>query len=580
MTDEKTSDFSGPKTADRAGLTPPGTVEFAPDRPMDLNQIADRTRGALTHDPATRSRRLVRLLDTPDQRLDRAGLRLEVKSPLNGTRSKTGALHLELRDRSGQDRASLDLPAKGPLPRFADDLPDGPLLELLHPIVEMRALLTWATLHLEEARTALRDRDGKIRVRLYQVSGETEINGVRSPIPVRIRVEPLKGYGTNAGAIAERIAREFGWVVCHEDLMVGLRRIGMAAEAVPLIGITTKPRLASDGPLEALDTTDTEPKVKSETPAGPAMRTLLGQLLETIESRRAGVIADVDSEFLHEFRVAVRRSRAAIQQLGDTLPEAALDRMREGYRWLGAATGPTRDLDVHMLALKAHSRSLSPKQASALVPLGSHLADCKTRAHKALIRDLKSERYETFISRCRTFLEAEAPGWSETEIKRRPISTVVGKRVVKIYRKTVRQGARIGPETEAEALHDLRKQLKKLRYLIEFIKNLLPKTDTRPLLQKLKTLQQVLGDVQDLEIQTEALHRFGREMAEASKADPDTLMAIGAWAEDLDRKRAEARARFAEVFAPFAERATAQAFRATFAPKSRSHAPQDGETAG
>ena len=576
MTGQRNAALNGLDARSIQAYRAAATIEFAPSPPVDLAQIAEQARGALQVAPAIRSSRLVTLMDTPDQRLDRAGLRLEAESFPRAKRSKTSVINLKLRDLTGQDRAEtrLERPSASPLPRFCDDLPEGPLKDLLRPIVEMRALLTWATLRLKDSQIALRDRNGKIRVRLSQGSGEIEVNGVRSQIPARVRVDPLKGYGANADAVAGRIRRDFGWAACEEDLMVGLRRIGMAVESVPLMQVNRKPRLITDADME-----DTEPKVALETPAGPAMRHILGQLLDTIESRRDGVIADIDSEFLHEFRVAIRRSRTALQQLGDVLPAQAQGRMREDYRWLGAVTGPTRDLDVHILALQAQSRSVSPEQARILEPLGTHLKDSKARAHRTLVTDLNSTRYNAFITCCRTFLAADAQGWSDTDIKRHPISSVVGKQIERVYRKAVRQGARIGPDTEAEALHDLRKKLKKLRYLIEFIRDLVPKDRIRPFLKKLKTLQQVLGDVQDLEIQTEALHRFGHEMAQAGKANPDTLMAIGAWAEDLNRKRAAARVRFAEVFEPFADRETARAFRATFSPKPRPQAPHVGETA-
>ena len=69
-----------------------------------------------------------------------------------------------------------------------------------------------------------------------------------------------------------------------------------------------------------------------------------------------GTIADVDSEFLHDFRVAVRRTRSLQRQLEPVFPPEPLAHFRSEFRWLQQATGPVRDLDVHQLDLVRVSR--------------------------------------------------------------------------------------------------------------------------------------------------------------------------------------------------------------------------------
>jgi CHAD domain-containing protein len=557
----------------RAPLSDKSRIAFATDDVVDLKRICITASGALDADAIARSTRNITLLDTPDRRLQKRSLRLEVDANPPARSKGHRSTRWRLFDSLDRERAAalVESRSKGEIPRFADDLPEGALQTALLPITEMRALLPWTRLQIHEERTCLRDRAGKIRLWITCLKYKIDDSDRPAALPTRIVVEALKGYQANADAVVASLKDTFGWSICSDDVAA---LVGWA------LGIVrTDIEAASPGSPAA-------PKaliIRTHTPAGPAMRGSLSRLLDTIDSRRDGVIADIDSEYLHEFRVAVRRSRSALQQLAAVFPQRAHDTMRNGYRWLGTVTSPTRDLDVHSLAFKAHCRAVTPDQARALAPLGVHLAKAKARAHQVLIKDLNSERYQTFITYCRTVLTDDDAVWTDTNIKRQPISDVVGKQVLKDYRKAVKHGAHIGPETEARALHNLRKKLKKLRYLIEFIRKLYPKDVIFPLLQKLKSLQQVLGEVQDLEIQTDALRRFGRELADVGTvhpdALPDTLMAIGAWAEDLDRQRAEARVRFAEVFAPFADQATAKAFRATFSPKRRSHVTRLGEPA-
>ena len=53
---------------------------------------------------------------------------------------------------------------------------------------------------------------------------------------------------------------------------------------------------------------------------------LLGYLGE-MEANVEGIIADIDTEYLHNFRVAVRRTRSVLKLLGDVLPEGLAARM-------------------------------------------------------------------------------------------------------------------------------------------------------------------------------------------------------------------------------------------------------------
>ena len=54
-------------------------------------------------------------------------------------------------------------------------------------------------------------------------------------------------------------------------------------------------------------------------PAAEAAATILLRLLDTVEANVAGVLADIDTEFLHDLRVSVRRTRSALKLFGDAL---------------------------------------------------------------------------------------------------------------------------------------------------------------------------------------------------------------------------------------------------------------------
>ena len=75
---------------------------------------------------------------------------------------------------------------------------------------------------------------------------------------------------------------------------------------------------------------------------------VLHRLLDTMLANETGTREDIDSEFLHDFRVSVRRTRSAISQIKGVIPQKILDRFRPEFTWLGQITGPTRDMDVYL----------------------------------------------------------------------------------------------------------------------------------------------------------------------------------------------------------------------------------------
>ena len=86
-----------------------------------------------------------------------------------------------------------------------------------------------------------------------------------------------------------------------------------------------------------------------------------------------GTVSDVDTEFLHDFRVAVRRSRSAVKLFGDVLPAALVAWVTPQLRLLGDLTTPSRDLDVLLQELPSLTAGLTSGRREDLEPLVLHL---------------------------------------------------------------------------------------------------------------------------------------------------------------------------------------------------------------
>jgi len=501
-----------------------------------LAAIAEAVCGRLRPDPVRATIRRLRLVDTVDRRLLGKGWQLLASPTDDGE-------HWRLSTAGGRFRAEATL--HGPAPAFADDLPDGALRDRLASVSGIRALHPGPWITLEEQRCALRDGKAKIRCRLVAQTAEIESSGARCST---VRVIALKGYEAEAARVADRIASRFGWDADAPDPLAEL-----ADAAHP-------PPMGAEFP----------PVTDLAEPAGHALRPVMRALLDTVDQRGRGVIADIDSEELHELRVAVRRSRSILTLL--KAEEAELEFARGFFKWLGKVTGRTRDLDVHMLAWRAHRRASAPGADAELEPLGRYLAAERAEAQAALVRTLRSRRFRSGLARWRRALDTGGEVWNEAPAMRPPIGELAGRRIRKLYRRALAEGSAITPDSPAETLHALRKTMKKLRYVFEIVRDGYPRKPTRAVLRVLKELQQVLGDVQDMEVQADALRRFGQELGGRGAAGPGTLMAIGAWAEDLEIGRRQARDRFAEVFEPFARGRFGDRLRALTRAGSRSTA--------
>jgi CHAD domain-containing protein len=268
--------------------------------------------------------------------------------------------------------------------------------------------------------------------------------------------------------------------------------------------------------------------------------------------------------------VAVRRSRSVLRELRRAFPPAALAEQRDALRWIQEVTGPTRDLDVQLLDEPGF---LAPTAGGhdALAPVRELLARQRADAFRLLRRRLRSDTYARRWAAYRSFLatvptSAEAPGAAEDPTggdgadgeaaderpdAARPIAQVAGRRIRRVYARMLDMGGAIDDTSPPEALHELRKRGKEQRYLLELFGGLWPSDTVRPMVRRLKDLQDVLGAHQDHEVQAAQLRSLAGELAGVD-GGPEALLALGVVVDRLHQAQRASRADFAERFAAFA----------------------------
>jgi CHAD domain-containing protein len=402
----------------------------------------------------------------------------------------------------------------------------------------MRRLLP--AVEVESGGSALRvlDADEKTVARV-----ELEIVSVSPPgseanaraLPPRIRIVPVTGYDRARDEVARIV--EGG---------LGLRRDESDELTRALVAIGKKPGTYSSKLRLTLD-----PGLRADEAAKQVHRALL----ETLLANEDGVREDVDSEFLHDFRVSVRRTRSCLGQIKGVFPSEDVEKLRKELAWLGTLTGPTRDMDVYVLKMDDYRSTLPEAVQRDLVPLEEFLRRHQKIEHEKLVAGLDSERYGVLVRHWKEFLEAPLPDDPALPEARRPIREVASERIARCFKRVLKKGRAIRDDSPPEKLHRLRIECKKLRYLLEFFRSLYDPGDVEPLVKSLKRLQDNLGDFNDLEIQQNTLKRFARDMVEEDCATVESLMAMGRLVERLEGRQAEERARFAGCFAAFDDRA-------------------------
>ena len=482
--------------------------------------------------PAAPTRRT--LLDTFDGRLHAAGLRLE---------ARTDGIVTELVLRDG-GRAPVHS-AVGEVPRRAGELPAGLLRDRLTPVLDVRALLPVATVGAVVRPARRRGARGSIRVGV-DVHESVDVGGrptEESCWAAELRIE--RGHA-KAAERARALLRSTGMRPHDGDVLDAI----LATAGVDRRGFAGSPtiRLAADDP------------------AFDAFRRVLANLLAAIDANHQGTVDDLDPEFLHDLRVAVRRTRSVLAQGKRVLPAGVRATYREAFGWLGTATSPARDLDVYVLEWDRYVAPLDEGTVAALEPVRLHIDRRRKAEHGTLSKVLRSARYRQVTDGWRAWLAEPAPTASSGEAGR-PIGTVAAHRIAAAQEQVLARGRAIDADTPAEELHELRKDAKKLRYLIECFGGLYAAAPRKAFVQRLKALQDNLGQHQDAEVHAGQLRDFGAALP-ANRRRPATVDALDRLGESLDASRRSARSEFAERFRAYDTKKTARALDALLASSS------------
>ena len=154
---------------------------------------------------------------------------------------------------------------------------------------------------------------------------------------------------------------------------------------------------------------------------------------------------------------------------------------------------------------------------------------------------------------------AEANGDEPPKRAAAPMRDVVEDRIIAAQRQLLSAGRAITASTPAPLVHELRKDAKRLRYLLECFGGLYAPAARKAFVSRLKALQDNLGMHQDADVHVTHLRRI---VGRAGRGLPvDSFLAAGQLVEQLEQRRAATRAEFAARFSDYDSKATRRALR-------------------
>jgi CHAD domain-containing protein len=239
--------------------------------------------------------------------------------------------------------------------------------------------------------------------------------------------------------------------------------------------------------------------------AGDVVRAALRSQVQALSDADL-MVRTGQADGVHQVRVACRRLRSTLAAFRPVLDRTRTDPVRAELAAVGTALSPTRDAEVAL----AHLRELVAAQPVELVlgPVAARLQQAAIKDEAAGDAQARKVLAGAAYLQLRDDLDALVAEPPLTEAAVRPADEVLREVVVRTGRRLQRAVELAGDSDSDEALHDVRKAAKRLRYTAEAAVPVLGRP-VADLVTVLKGVQEVLGERQDTFITRPLLVHLG-----------------------------------------------------------------------
>lgn len=432
--------------------------------------------------PPRMSRRSETRYDTPNGALGRHGIRLGAVTDDHGLRW--------YRTPPAEESGEAAAPAVAGTEAGGEQVPPA-LLEHLQGIVRGRELLPVGTVLIQSAAYDLADGAGLAAGTVTDETRSVLLPGAEAGLPA-VRIWCADGLSGTAMEAAGALFEKAGGVPAGPGGVPDTEP-GMPA---PARGEPETP--AADGPVGML-----------------LVQYLRGQYRELLHHEPR--VRRNDADGVHKMRVATRRLRSALSSYRSTMQPEPARSLRGELRWLAGILGDARDAHVMRHRLKeliaGEPGDLVMGPVSARVD--EELLHDYRQAYARILEVLNSERYFRLLDGVEALVDG--PPWADSADRPAgPAAAAMIRRDRKRLRRRVRETHGLAGEEHAEALHEARKDAKKLRYAAEVWAAVQP-VEAKVMVDAAEHLQKILGEHQDSVVTRQYLRRMGASATAAGE---------------------------------------------------------------
>ncbi len=215
-------------------------------------------------------------------------------------------------------------------------------------------------------------------------------------------------------------------------------------------------------------------------------------------------------EGVHQMRVALRRLRSALVVFRPVIPTDQHRWIADEVKWLTSQTAATRDWDVFEDEIMGPVLEHSPNDKAFSV-IQRRLTKERKSNRLATRRAIRSERYTRLLLRISAWMAERA--WRDNKDKaamgllRGPLRDLSDSLLEKRHKKVRKQGRNFW-RMSIEERHQLRIDVKKLRYATDFFSSMYPQKKVKPFTAKLAKLQDALGYLNDVSVAESLVQRL------------------------------------------------------------------------
>jgi triphosphatase len=458
-------------------------------------------------------------LDTADWRIHRAGFALRVRCESGATEASLKSLHSSSTEVA--DRRELTEALNGSDNGAICALP-GPVGTRVCAVSGARTLLPLFELHTSRQRFAVH-QNGEAEQLGEIALDETVISlphGAPQASLLRVEVEALTEAHGSLLALVKTLRSNCALEAASDSkYSLGLKVAGLAPPAQGVAATT-------------VDATMTIVEVAMVN---------LRRYMEAWLLHEPGARLGDDPEELHSLRVAGRRLDATLRQFQSFLPPEFLQ-VRTTLKTVLRALGGARDLDVALSELQEFSRQLPKADRLGIEPLKEHFMSERSRARAQMLRVLDSIWVRRNLQESVWLLaEPASPGTIAADMAFNDFPRMIRRR----FRKLRKRAEILGADSSTREYHEVRAQVKKLRYLLEAVAALYGKPADN-MIRALRRWQENLGLQQDAAV---AIQRLNALAAAKPKNIPaETLFLMGRLAERHVSAARQIRKRYARDY--------------------------------